>query len=145
MHEKCFPNFWVMFENLLLGWNTKQCQVWVQTIVIAQTFKNSKLLKNVRYRLMSTIWEKKRKSFKDVKTCGIQLQTGQILLFVLKYNILRIFILIFLEIIPLSHYYGPSGCKLRPDTALCFAPAANNSNLWNRNKRLNIKAILSHG
>ena len=125
MHEKRFPNFLVMSRNLLLGRNTKQCQVRVQTIIIAKTFNNSKLLKNVRYGLMSTIWEKKRKSFKDVKTCGIQLQTGKILLFVLKYNILRIFILIFLEIIRLSHYYGPSGCKLVPDTALCFAPAAN--------------------
>ena len=106
----------VMSGNLLLGRNTKQFQVRVQTIVIAKIFNNSKRLKNVR--LMSTIWEKKRKSFKDVKT-------GKMLLFVLKYNILRIFILIFLEIIPLSRYYGPSGCKLVPDTALCLAPAAN--------------------
>ena len=81
-------------------------------------------MKKVRHRLISTNWENKRESFKEVKTSGIEQKTAIILLLVLKYNKVRFFILNFGEIMPLSYYDGPSGCQLEPDTALGLAPAS---------------------
>ena len=73
--------------------------------------------------------KRKVKSVKDVKTCGIEQKTAIILLFVLKYNIVRIFILISLYIMPLSYYYRPFGEKLALDPASGFAPAGKERTL----------------
>ena len=89
--------------NLLLGRNTTQCQVWVQTIVIAKAFNNSKLLKSFKNGLMETNWKNKTKSCKNVGTRGFGMKLHRIFLFLLKYDPLHTLMLISLEMIHLSN------------------------------------------
>ena len=128
MNEKRFPHFWVMSRNLLLWQNTKQCQVRVLTIFIAKTL-NWKLLKHVRYLLMSQTGKRKEKLSRTLKLAKF---------YSLCWNITYyIFVSWFFSKLYLCHIITDHLVANLNLTLLCVSPQQkiprHSSNSWNRN------------